>query len=566
MDPDEDAPASDDHSGIIRSIDDDENWLPVSHKKYSEPGDLPDSLRTALRCFLLTCAIRDFRAAAGAPSRGGGIHRSMLVNVSHFTDVQHKVADALHVELEEIRRAVRLHGALGTERAERESAEIAALADLFEEEFGDSGAPWADVLAMLHEAIAPINVQAVNQKTGARSLDYTVRDTPPGVRVIAVGGNSLSRGLTLEGLSTSYFRRNSKAYDTLLQMGRWFGYRDGYADLCRLWLTDEAEGWYRHVAEAAAELKRDFLRMKRRKATPREFGLRVRTHPDTLLITARNKMATGMDVTVERDISLIGRMVESARLYSDKARNQENLAIIEDFFGKLASLMGAPKPSPHGGAVLWHDVPATTVADMLERFLTHPLNFAFQGETIAKFLRSASARNDPDLSTWTVALPTAGTAAPVSFASLPGVKVGGGKRRVKPNSEDGSLLVSGKSARVGGKSDARHAISKEQLTALAEANPEWTEDDVRAVMKAPMLVVFPLRGVIRSGKKPDVKTAPFRDGLVLPALALHFPGTHDPDAPRNVVRYRLNKVAQKQLFPADDEADDEGDDDLDAED
>ena len=160
------------------------------------------------------------------------------------------------------------------------------------------------MLASLHEAIAPVNVQPVNQKTGARSLDYSVRTEPPGVRVIAIGGNSLSRGLTLEGLCVSYFRRNSKAYDTLLQMGRWFGYRDGYADLCRLWLTEDAESWYQHITQATLELKQDFARMKRRKATPREFGLRVRTHPDTLLITARNKMATGIDVTVERNISL----------------------------------------------------------------------------------------------------------------------------------------------------------------------------------------------------------------------------------------------------------------------
>ncbi len=70
---------------------------------------------------------------------------------------------------------------------------------------------------------------------------------------------------------------------------------------------------------------------------------------------------------------------------------------------------------------------------------------------------------------------------------------------------------------------------------------------------------------MRTGKKPDARTTPFRDGLVLPALALHFPGTRDPDAPKNVVRYRLNRIAQKELFPVDDEADDE-DDGLDAED
>lgn len=198
------------------------------------------------------------------------------------------------------------------------------------------------VLSALNDAMGPVRVQPVNQGTGAASLDYGVTDRPPGVRVIAVGGNSLSRGLTLEGLSTSYFLRNAKAYDTLLQMGRWFGYRDGYPDLCRLWLTDEAEGWYRHVTEATAELKRDFARMRRRKATPNEFGLRVRTHTDTLIITARNKMATGINVVVERDISLMGRGLKSSLLYSDRLRNEENLELVNRFVGGLCIVLRLP--------------------------------------------------------------------------------------------------------------------------------------------------------------------------------------------------------------------------------
>ena len=228
----EDEPAPDE---IIRTVDDAEGWLPGGHKKDHEPGPLPDSLLLALRCFLIACAVRDLRAQHGEPGRGGGIHRSMLVNVSSFTAVQNRVADALHLELEDVRRAVRLHGGLGPARAAEQSPEISVLAQTFEEEFDNAGVAWPEVLAALHDAIAPVRVQPVNQSTGAKSLDYRAMTTPPGVRVIAVGGNSLSRGLTLEGLCTSYFLRNARAYDTLLQMGRWFGYRDGYQDLCRLW-------------------------------------------------------------------------------------------------------------------------------------------------------------------------------------------------------------------------------------------------------------------------------------------------------------------------------------------
>ena len=276
----------------------------------------------ALRTFLLACAVRDLREAQGLPGGGGGPHRSMLVNVTHYTAVQNRVANLIHAALDEIRTQVRLHGALAADRAEARSPAVTELRLVFEREFGDLEQHWPDVLAALNEAIGPVRVQPVNASTGAKSLDYRVVEDGKGVRVIAVGGNSLSRGLTLEGLSTSYFLRNARAYDTLLQMGRWFGYRGGYEDLCRVWIAPEAEGWYRHIAEATAELRRDFLKMKKRQATPREFGLRVRTHPESLLITARNKMSSGLDITVAtHDLNLLGRQIESARIFSDRHRN-----------------------------------------------------------------------------------------------------------------------------------------------------------------------------------------------------------------------------------------------------
>jgi hypothetical protein len=554
----------------IRTLDDADDWLPAGHKRDSEPGEMPDSLRLALRCFLLACAVRDLRSAAGAPGRGGGIHRSMLVNVSRFTAVQNCVADALHIEMEDIRRAVRLHAALPPVKAAAQSWEIAALADAFAAEFADCGQSWPDVLKALHGAIAPVRVQAVNQGTGAASLDYTITDKPPGVRVIAVGGNSLSRGLTLEGLSTSYFLRNAKAYDTLLQMGRWFGYRDGYADLTRLWVTSEADSWYRHVAAATAELKRDFARMRQRRATPSEFGLRVRTHPDTLIITARNKMATGMDVVGERDISLMGRMIESARLYSDRPRSEENFQTIEQFIGSLVARAGSPQPSHHAGAVLWSNVPGEEVAALLDRFLVHPLNFDFQSDSIASFLREASERDDPLLSRWTVAVPTTGRKGPVHLATLPSIEVDAKERRVEVNQENTSLLVSGKSARVGSAPDIKHGLSAEAVQRIEkrerEKEPDLKQvsaDAFRAEMKAPLLLIYLLRGVERIPAAGGPEKRVFRNNMVLPALALHFPGSRDQDARKHLVRYRLNRVAQAELLQDLDEPDTSDDPELD---
>jgi hypothetical protein len=110
-----------------------------------------------------------------------------------------------------------------------------------------------------------------------------------GLNIIAVGGYSLSRGLTLEGLMVSYFLRNSMMYDTLMQMGRWFGYRPDYEDLCRVWMPEEAEGWYSHITESIEELREELRRMEAAEQ-PRRIRLKVRSHPDSLIVTARNKM------------------------------------------------------------------------------------------------------------------------------------------------------------------------------------------------------------------------------------------------------------------------------------
>ncbi len=562
---------SDFATSVLRTIEDENDWLPPSHKNGVEVEGLSDSLRTALRCFLLTTAIRDIRLNDGVDGRGGNGHRSMLVNVSRFTAVQNRVADILHVELEDIRRAVRLHGALPPAEAAEDSTEIAALASIFEREFSASSVPWPQVLATLHESIAPIVVRPVNQSTGAASLDYTHPNSASGLRVIAVGGNSLSRGLTLEGLSTSYFLRNAKTYDTLLQMGRWFGYRDGYADLCRLWLTAEAEGWYRHVTDATAELKRDFARMRRRQATPIEFGLRVRTHPDTLLITARNKMTSGVDVVGEtHEVSLFGRGIESTRLYADERRNRENLNRIDRFIEEIITAVDQPEPSPFSGALLWQRVPWSPIASLVQDFLLHPLNHDFQGDSISEFLGELSAKGDLSLASWTVALLTEGKAGPVPLTSLPGIHLKAKMRGITVNKVNNSLLVSGRGARVGSRRDVRHGLTPEQVKEVTQIfkqeHPDGgdvSEDAYREVMPAPLLLVYLLRGQ-ESGSDASI-SGYYRNSLVLPALALHFPGVPDPDAPARLIHYRLNRVAQDELYAT--EVDDEAvSDDPDADD
>ena len=186
-------------------------------------------------------------------------------------------------------------------------------------------------------------------------------------------------------------------------------------------------------------------------------------------------------------------------------------------------------------------MPAELVADFLESFAVHPLNFDFQGDSIAEFLR-AEASTANGLSKWTVALPTAGDATPVSLQALQ-QDVSTSRRGVVLNTGDGSLLVSGKSARVGGRSDLRHAFRRGELP-----DRSATEDQVREVMRHPLLVTYLLRGVQKPPRGSGEEPKPYLGGAVLPALGLHFPGVPEAGGLRRTVRYRLNRVAQRQLL------------------
>ena len=304
---------TDDAERIVRHVDDHVDVLPLKHRIDHRVTELPGTLETAVRVFVVARAIRLTR-------RHGARHNSMLVNVSRFVAVQGQIRNEIHALVGRIRSSTRVNGARPPAHATRDP-EIAALRQAFAEHYADScGVSWDDVQSRLHESAGAVNVVEVNNRAPG-SLDYAAHETS-GLNVIAVGGFSLSRGLTLEGLVVSYFLRNSMMYDTLLQMGRWFGYRRGYEDLCRVWMPEEAQGWYAHVAESIEELRDELTRMQRVNATPKEFGLRVRSHPDTLVVTARNKMGTGRSLRVL--IGLANHFVETAILRRDHATLEAN--------------------------------------------------------------------------------------------------------------------------------------------------------------------------------------------------------------------------------------------------
>ncbi len=315
---------------FIRPLADAAEWIPPDHKKDTPVYELPKSLMQAIRLFLLSRAIRNVR---GQDKQ----HCSMLVNVSRFVDVQKQVRHLIDLYLGRLKMAIRYNYARAWHDA-RKDPEIARLYEDFLQEYASNGDDWHSVLEQLSIAADAVRVVMVNSRSDEKLMYSEYNRDGNALTLIAIGGLSLSRGLTLEGLTVSYIYRNTKMYDTLLQMGRWFGYRDGYDDLCRIFMSDESFDWYAHIAEATEELRQQVKRMRRERKKPGDFGLYVKAHPDTLTVTALNKMYR-TEIRSFRT-SYDGRLVETYILPESQLKTQTNATLMNVLFDQLQAKSG----------------------------------------------------------------------------------------------------------------------------------------------------------------------------------------------------------------------------------
>lgn len=365
---------------ILETIDDAENYLPFSHKKDFEVYDLPPSLYKAVRQFVVVKAIRNIRGHSVK-------HSSMLVNVSRFVEIQNVVRTHINVYLKKLKEAIKANY-LMPEGVSEKNEHMQLIRSVFEEDFYDCDVEWDEVKQALHDAAESIRTFVVNSKSD-EPLDYKRYERAGvGLTAIAVGGLSLSRGLTIEGLCISYMYRNTRMYDTLMQMGRWFGYRSGYDDLCRVHLSRDSIDWYSHIAESSDDLREQIKQMRRDGLSPKKFGLYVLDHPDRLLVTATNKMRTGEKRTFKHNFS--GRLVESYVLSSDEQIAQSNRDLIHEYwnsgFGK-----GADAIEETGKGWIVRDADLNQVAEFLNYFLVHE-NFLERRSAVVTYIKSIAEK------------------------------------------------------------------------------------------------------------------------------------------------------------------------------
>lgn len=412
---------------IVRFVDDhadssepDETggWMPpkltakTGHiPMYGGKRTIPPSLHKALMCFLLSTTVRRLRES-------GPLFNSMLIHVVRFTNVQDIVREEVAAALADISR--RLQYGDGARRPSL----LEEFHILWNEDYVPTTASlgpdyslpaWSEVNSMLLKVASTVQVRAING-SALDALDYEQhRET--GLNIVAVGGDKLSRGLTLEGLTVSYFLRCSRMYDTLMQMGRWFGYKAKYLDLCRLFTTSELYSWFQHIAAATEELRVEFDHMVIVGGTPKDYGLKIRSHP-LMLVTSAVKMRSGTELSLSYAGDISETIVfDTARAY------QDNLRVTND----LLRALGEPRTGGKVSGYEWTGVQVDAVLNFMDQYKTHTEARRADTRLISRYIRKQNEQNE--LTDWTVVLVSSGHPAAVDLDSYFGGRAVGSVKR-----------------------------------------------------------------------------------------------------------------------------------------
>ncbi len=516
---------------VLREIDDYGDILPLKHKKDDLPEILPPSLKEAIRSFVLIKASRNNRGQSNN-------HNSMLINVSRFTGVQSHIKILVHDYLTELRDSITNHYALSEKDALKNST-IVSLKYTWDKEFKDTELSWGDIQKELKNAVSPIKAIEVNGSRNAELLDYNKKDFPNGRSLIAIGGLSLSRGLTLEGLTVSYFLRNSIMYDTLMQMGRWFGYRTNFEDLCRIYMSEEAISWYSHISKATEELRDEFDSMAKAKMTPRDFGLCVRSHPESLIVTARNKMRSGKNVI--RQISLEGRLVETATLIKSEEAIQENHKALKQLL-KTIPQKSQPIVNAQPG-YLFKDIPVSGITNFLSSFINHPASQKTEKKPLIDY---SDILKKEGVTTWDLTIISVSTKkktnniTSIELPSLQGNGVIYQKRTITKERQPANGIRLNKN-RVASRGHEKSGLTQDQIKIVEQRfysdNPDAKNPPdyiYRSKRTKPLLMIH----LLDCRYKDDENTPIFPDGIV--AYGISFPGEAGSRRPEKMVEYVVN--------------------------
>lgn len=554
----EDAP----YGYMLESNDDCEYALPIIHQKEDVLQHIPETLKEALAAFFIANAVRDLRGDTRS-------HRTMMINISRFIAVQNQITKVVDAYVRDWKREIRNYYLTGTEALQYES--FMFIKGVYDKHFKPFASnpnfsklkhfTWEQIQEVLYPAISRIEVRTINGGNAPKNLDYERYEKAPddiGLRLIAVGGLSLSRGLTLEGLCTSYFYRNSSMYDTLMQMGRWFGYRNNYQDLCKIWMPELSMAWYSYISTATDELRAEVKRMQNEDMTPTDFGLAVRSDIQGLLVTARNKMRSAKDY--ETVVNFSGEVVETKYVHSTVDVLRRNYQETEEFLLDLQKTHVVQR-GPSELAVKHPQILGVNkdnIMNFLQGFSAHTMNTA-TGFDVQNLLDMFHEDETGIFDTWDVLI-AGGTTTNNPAVPFAGLDIHPVVRGFAYRKDTKSLQMSGKNSRLGSKDLAKggltHSQVKEMEAGHGGSGKSFSESFYfkSGCERNPLLVIYPVKLALPKDNEEEEQKKAKReiiDTIDFPVIGLSIgiPAIKGMEHIR--LKYKVNKQKWLEIFGAD---------------
>lgn len=502
-----------------------QKYFPVKQKKdvtCHKVDDLPRTLKEAINLFIFNIYVRNHRGYASK-------HNSMLIHVSCLVDMHDAIKKQVTRYLLDLADNIRNYA--GMKGTSEYLKYITPLENLFKEMLKNNWASSPEfeapdfdkMLSELPNIISSITVGMSN--TSEATIKYSSEHQ---TNMIAIGGNSLARGFTIENLSVSYFLRNTKMCDTLLQMGRWFGYRRDYEDLCKIYTTEKYYNNFHDALTATNSLVNCVKSMEKAGKTPTEFLVTVSQHPATqMILTAKNKM---YNANKDNGVFLDGHIREKGtynRSEMDEVANYFSTA--ENFISQLGTpetVSQINNSDDTENCYRWLNVPAEKIIGLIEK-CPKSFNNINDSDLLIKYIKENKKHN------WRVVLPYAqnGNEVKLSGSNISFCKF---TRFDKLEDDKRSFAVSDK--------------KQEQFGSLKEEYPkEITRENLRLERNDPLLIVniFDLYEHMSKEDRKHKEKILVKENF--PFFSLSFPGSFEKPKFNPLMGFKYNKILQEQL-------------------
>lgn len=370
--------------------------LPTAKKDTAFNPSVPGSLRQATRWFLMATTARRLRE--GQPR-----HTTMLIHTSGSVRLHEKMWGPVVAEITTLDAAISAGDPVTL--ADLAGQWTSETAKIDGRAWGHEPLPSDRVLAGLRQTIALLGNLAdqtddtcgvvVDNSFSPRRLVYDEENPLP---VIVIGGNTLARGLTLEGLVSSLFVRTAATYDVLLQMARWFGYRRNYEDLPRMWLTANLRKQFRMLAGVEEQIREEIRRYEEEGLIPAQVPVRVQMLPG-LAITAFNKMRA----TRPFKMSYSGQRPQTILFQTDKTWLERNLLATRILLTTV--IQSGAEQVDGGNRFVLRGAPVDLILDFFsgdEGYQFHPENTELRKETLLAYIGAQNQRDE--LLLWNIAV------------------------------------------------------------------------------------------------------------------------------------------------------------------